>query len=394
MTMPIGRCSAPDQRSFAPGVGLRLPFATPAREALSVLVVDDEAEVLEELTVALGRRGLSVLSAGSARMALSILASRPDVGALVTDIRMPGMDGIALAEAALSGRRDADALEVLLVTGYASVAQGLAASRIGAFGVLRKPMRGADLAQLVAEALASAAQRRDANHPRTPQTAGALAAAPSPMAMAGLPLVHAQAGQAFPSLSMGKAAPRTHPAERRATPRPAQDGRADSRGDGQGDDQFADGLADDLADARALEDGLDRPRRDPVSAHALMGAVAAQLRARGATCSRRITLQPDADLAFYIDSARLLRVIDLLGRRAFGSQPGTAVLSLDAGAGQARLDLLLRPDAPEPVEPEPRPERGLPVAVARRLVAALGGQLDAWTIPTGGLRARLLLHAE
>lgn len=385
MTMPMGPSSAPGQQDFAPGVSLRFHFPMPAREALSVLVVDDEAEVLEELTVALGRRGLSVLSAGSARMALSILASRPDVGALVTDIRMPGMDGIALAEAALAGRRDAEALEVLLVTGYASVAQGLAATRIGAFGVLRKPMRGADLAQLVSEALASAAQRRGADQPHQPPQQRSLPAAPLTASMTGLPLVHLSAPEPFPALPLAAARP-CHPSERRATPRPPVDSRMD--------DRLADGLAEDLADARALEDGREAPRRDPVSAHALMGAVAAQLRSLGATCSRRITLQPDADPAFYIDSARLLRVIDLLGRRALGSQPGTATLSLDAGAGQARLDLLLRPDTAEPAEPEPRPERGLPVAVARRLVAALGGRLDAWTIATGGLRARLLLHAE
>jgi CheY-like chemotaxis protein len=374
----------PDQaaRAFAPGLSLRFPALAATRDPMSVLVVDDEAEVLEELTVALGRRGLSVLSAGSARMALSILASRPDIGALVTDIRMPGMDGIALAEAALAGRREAEALEVLLVTGYASVAQGLAASRIGAFGVLRKPMRGVDLAQMVEDALGSAARRRGKAEAWPPRPAADAAPGGATRAPAGLPLVH-RAAAAWPS-PVPEPAWAGRPVERRAAPRSPEDG--------GGADRLVQGLVDDLADARALEEGEAVPQRDPVSAHALMGAVAAQLRSQGASCSRRITLQPDADPAFEIDCARLLRVIALLGHRAFGDAPGTAELSLDAGAGQARLDLLLRPGLPEPVAPEPLAERGLPIAVARRIVAALGGRLDAWPIPTGGLRARLVIQ--
>ncbi len=372
MTLPIGNGIARDHRGVA--AGLPFPFTTAMPDSLSILVVDDEAEVLEELTLALGRRGLSVLSAGSARMALALLASRPDVGALITDIRMPGMDGIALAEAALAGRREADALEVLLVTGYASVGQGLAASRVGAFGVLHKPMRGADLARMAAEALASAAARRAAWQPVAPPHHMASA---EPM---GLPLISLAAREA----SWTHADVASRPFERRAVPRLADEGREQ--------ECLAEGLADELADARALEDGLALTQSAPVSAHALMGQVAARLRALGARCSRRITLQPDADPAFEIDNARLLRAIDLLGRRAFGGHPGGAELSLDAGAGQARLDLLLRPEGA--VEAEPRPERDLTLTVARRLVAALGGRLDAWSMPTGGLRVRILLPAE
>lgn len=381
MTVPNFPGRAPDRLALPRGAGFSLPRGAATGEALSVLIVDDEAEVREELTVALGRRGWSVLSAGSARMALCLLASRPDVGALVTDVRMPGMDGIAMAEAALAGRREAEALEVLLVTGYASVAQGLAASRIGAFGVLHKPMRGADLAQLVADALASAAGRRRAARSGQEESVHRdLPPRPSyaQPAAAMLPLAERQALSPLAA----DPAPAT---ERRAQPRPGLDEGSDGR--------LVEKLADRLADARALEDGLALPRPSPVYAHALMSQVATQLRSQGAHCSRRITLQPDADPAFEIDAARLLQAIDLLARRAFGGQAGTAELSLDAGAGQARLDLLLRPEKAEPVEPEPQPERGLPVAVARRLVAALGGRLDAWTIPTGGLRARLVIQA-
>jgi CheY-like chemotaxis protein len=318
------------------GLGRRVadqpaPLSTPPGTALSVLVVDDDPAVLEELALAIGRRGVTVLSAGSARMALSVLAGRPDVGVLVTDIRMPGMDGIALAEAVLAGRGEAEAIELLLVTGYASAAQGLAAGRLGAMGVLQKPVRGAALAAMVTEALAAAAARRR------------------------------QAGPALREES------RTDPGANRA-----------------------DAMAGDQADARAIEDGEAAPRPAAISAHALAGAVAERLRALGAPCSRRITLQPDGAPLLSIDMDRLLRATDLLARGALRGAPGAAELSLDAGSGSTRLDLLLRPGTPEP---EPRPEPGLPVTIARGLVAALGAQLDAWTIPAGGLRARLLIQA-
>jgi hypothetical protein len=75
---------------------------------------------------------------------------------------------------------------------------------------------------------------------------------------------------------------------------------------------------------------------------------------------------------------------------ALDGAPGLAELSLDAGHGQARLDLVIRPDAPMG---EQAPERRMPLALARRLVGLLGGRLDAWSLPEGGLRARLLIRA-
>ena len=175
MNMPIGLGSAYHLRAHDDRA-LRLhlaagSLATPRNETLAVLVVDDEEEVLEELAATLRRRGLHALSASSAETALAVLCSRPDIGALVSDIRMPGMDGIALAERALCGRPEADALEVVLVTGYASASQGMAATRLGAFGVLQKPMRGADLGRMVEDALARAASRRRADAPAPPHFA-------------------------------------------------------------------------------------------------------------------------------------------------------------------------------------------------------------------------------
>jgi CheY-like chemotaxis protein len=413
---------------------------------LSVLLVDDEVEVLEELAGALGRRGLDVLSAGSAEAALAVLRGRPDVATLVSDIRMPGMDGLALAEAALRARTEAEALEVVLVTGYASSAYGMAAARLGAFGVLQKPMRGADLARMVQEALARAGQRRGAQalsarprrraegSPPPGWTAAGWTAAgwTAPAADPALPQRPTAAAGLQPIAARLDAPIRPRAAAPRLDPSRAAEAllhtlarHLDAAGNGieaiardlrgplgdllrdaprakeaAGEPRGLLALLDDLMDVTALEAGSRRPDRAPISAHGLLDAVALRLSAMGLRCGRRIILQPDADPAFLLDSPRLVRAMALLAGLAIGPRaiPAVAELSIDAGAGQARLDLLIRaagtdlpawPDAAAQSAAEHR----LPIAIARRLATLQGGRLDAWPLPEGGLRARLLIRA-
>lgn len=476
MNMPIGLGSAHTH----PVKGHRLDrrhqsFADPASR-FGVLVVDDETAVLEELAAMLGRRGLNVLAAGSAEAALNVLRGRRDIATLVSDIRMPVMDGLALAEAALRGRAEAEALEVVLITGYASAAQGIAASRLGAFGVLQKPMRGADLAQMVQDALARATLRRGAavasgaaSGVASVATAGAAPAASwpparptgalftpvawRPTALGGLPQIAATGAAAT---GHARSPARTPPAEppldpareaepplnpTRAAEPPLNPTRAaeallqtlaqrlDAAGNGletivrdlrgplgdllraaprieavAGEPRRLLALLDDLMDIAALEAGTATPQPAPISAHGLLGAVAVRLSALGLRCGRRIILQPDADPAFQLDTTRLVRAMALLAWVTVGARPsaGAADLSIDAGAGQARLDLVIRPadpgqpatDAGRMPIPQSPAECRLPVAIARRLVALQGGRLDVWTLPEGGLRARLLIRSS
>ncbi|OYW10525.1 MAG: hypothetical protein B7Z53_00815 [Rhodospirillales bacterium 12-71-4] len=136
-------------------------------------------------------------------------------------------------------------------------------------------------------------------------------------------------------------------------------------------------------------------QRAPISAHGLLAAVATPLGQIGLRCGRRIILQPDADPAFMLDANRLVRAMHLLAGLAMGSQPAAALadLAIDAGGGQARLDLVIRPAEPGlPQIDETETSQRLPIAIARRLAALQGGRLDAWPLPEGGLRARLLLR--
>src|SRR5512142_1565245 len=99
-----------------------------------VLVVDDK-ENMRRLVVRILEETFEVEEAEDGARALSLVATRPyDV--VVTDIRMPGADGFELL-AAVKAR--APETEVVMMTGYATVADAVRAMKQGAFDYLEKP---------------------------------------------------------------------------------------------------------------------------------------------------------------------------------------------------------------------------------------------------------------
>jgi len=109
-TMPVGQAmTSHSESSPAPG-------RSPDEEA-SLLVVDDDLEVLEVARANLSDLGYRVTSATNGREALSHLRSALPVDLLFTDIVMPEMNGLQLTEEA---RRLRPGIKVLLTSGYAS----------------------------------------------------------------------------------------------------------------------------------------------------------------------------------------------------------------------------------------------------------------------------------
>jgi CheY-like chemotaxis protein len=80
-----------------------------------ILIVDDDPEVREILAETLVEFGYGVEQAGSGEEALPMLGRRPDIGMVITDVRMPGMSGLELAEQAKA--RNAR-LKIILISGY------------------------------------------------------------------------------------------------------------------------------------------------------------------------------------------------------------------------------------------------------------------------------------
>jgi len=126
----VPRAEAPQPAKSAPG----------GDTAGIILVVEDDADVRQVTVARLSEFGQRVIEAADAREALDILAKRPDIDLLFTDIALPGgMNGLELARQARKLRPD---LRVLFVSGYASSLHSSAGTP-GEF--LQKPYRRDEL---------------------------------------------------------------------------------------------------------------------------------------------------------------------------------------------------------------------------------------------------------
>jgi two-component system cell cycle response regulator CpdR len=122
-----------------------------------ILLVDDEEPIRGFLKRGLDLEGHTVTTAVDGSDALEKLAEHAgDFELMLTDIRMPIMDGIALA---LSAKRDYPALSILLMTGFADQRERAKGLEVIVEDVLTKPFSLADLRSAVREVL----ERRGVN---------------------------------------------------------------------------------------------------------------------------------------------------------------------------------------------------------------------------------------
>lgn len=117
-----------------------------------LLVVDDDCLVLELVAAQMEAAGYSVSTAPSGAIALAMLAEHPTIIMLVSDLSMPGMDGIQLIQQAQRIRPN---LPAILLTGLADMGVGGAVGRVicGPFAVLHKPINALQLAERVEKLL-------------------------------------------------------------------------------------------------------------------------------------------------------------------------------------------------------------------------------------------------
>jgi two-component system cell cycle response regulator CpdR len=123
-----------------------------------ILIAEDEDAIRGLVARALLQDGHAVMTANDGAEALDVLArERGAFELLLTDIRMPVMDGIALA---LAAARDHPDITILLMTGYADQRERASGLNMLIHDVITKPFTLATIRAAVDEALAAGAQRR------------------------------------------------------------------------------------------------------------------------------------------------------------------------------------------------------------------------------------------
>ena len=119
-----------------------------------VMLVDDEVPFVETMTKRLEKRNVDITSAFSGKEALQKLDENSKIEVVILDVKMPEMDGI---ETLRQIKMQFPLVEVIMLTGHATVESGLDGMRLGAFDYLMKPC---DMDVLIAKVDEAATKKR------------------------------------------------------------------------------------------------------------------------------------------------------------------------------------------------------------------------------------------
>jgi two-component system response regulator HydG len=122
---------------------------SPELDVPRVLIVDDEREMAEMIADGLADRGYDTVAISSGEEA-RVRLHQEAFDALVTDLRMPGVDGLALLAEARQSWPD---LPVIVMTAYGAIDSAIASMRRGASYYLTKPFKLEELAGFLERAL-------------------------------------------------------------------------------------------------------------------------------------------------------------------------------------------------------------------------------------------------
>ena len=123
-------------------------------EQLKMMLVDDEERFLSTTRKLLEKKGFNVQTASSGGEALEMLRTSP-VHVVVLDVKMPGMDGVATLREI---KRQFPMVEVIMLTGHATVESAIDGLKSGAVDYLMKP---ADIEEIIEKATQAFNRRTD-----------------------------------------------------------------------------------------------------------------------------------------------------------------------------------------------------------------------------------------
>lgn len=114
-----------------------------------ILIIDDDEIVRKSCEKVLSPEGYITVTAGSGREGLKLLSKKP-FDLVLTDLRMPDMDGIEVLKRVKEGWPD---IEVIIITGYGTVKSAIEAIRYGAYDYIEKPFSPEELLNVVRRSL-------------------------------------------------------------------------------------------------------------------------------------------------------------------------------------------------------------------------------------------------
>ena len=118
-------------------------------DTIRVLVAEDDQQMVELLQRVLGEEGYHVTAVRDGAQALAKLEEQPSFDLVLTDLRMPGLDGMELLRRAMARQLRQP---VILMTAFGTIDSAVQAMREGAYYYLAKPVHIEDLLEIVGSA--------------------------------------------------------------------------------------------------------------------------------------------------------------------------------------------------------------------------------------------------
>ena len=120
-----------------------------------ILLVDDEISFVEIMSKRLDKRNIETISAFSGEECLETLKTHQTLDVIVLDVKMPGMDGI---ETLKTIKKASPLIEVIMLTGHATIELGINGMKLGAYDFLTKPC---EIEELVSKIEAATKKKRE-----------------------------------------------------------------------------------------------------------------------------------------------------------------------------------------------------------------------------------------
>jgi len=147
------------------------------KKQIKLLIVDDEEKFLIATAERLGLRDFDVTTAAEGKQAIKA-AKKGKFDVAILDLRMPGMDGMELLQIL---KKKHKYLEVIILTGYASVDSAVEATKLGAFSYLEKPYNFEKLLEVLKEAYKTRLRKKFEHDKKRTEEIELLAMGSSPM---------------------------------------------------------------------------------------------------------------------------------------------------------------------------------------------------------------------